>query len=94
MSNKIKTKLKEPGNTSTPIVTRTHTLRDQDFNFLRSLDQIRYTVDQYLHKAEGEFLKMVSVDLGYKPEEDLEFSIDLKENTKELTVSTVPKKKD
>jgi hypothetical protein len=36
---------------------------------------------------------MVSVDFGYDPEKDLQFAIDLKSDTKELTITEVPNKK-
>jgi hypothetical protein len=65
-------------------------IEQSDFNYLNSLDQIRRTNDHYMDQLMSEYLKIISVRLGYLPEKDLEFNIDLKDPKRELLIKDIP----
>lgn len=82
MSQKIKDKLKKTED-------KTVTISKTDFQYLNSINNIRFSVNYYLQQLQSEYMKILSVDLGYKPEEDLMFNIDLKDEARELTIHKV-----
>ena len=61
-------------------------ISQQEFNFLNSMDTIGYSFNHYMNQLKGEFTKMIAFRLGYGAETDLEFSIDLKDPKRELTI--------
>jgi cell division protein FtsI/penicillin-binding protein 2 len=82
MSDKIKSKVgKVPFKADNKIV-----ISKQDFQYLNSIETLKRSVNYYFQQIQGEYLKIVSVSLGYKPEQDLTFGIDLEGDTRELTV--------
>jgi hypothetical protein len=43
-----------------------------------------------MNQLMSEYLKIISVRLGYLPEKDLEFNIDLKDPKRELLIKDIP----
>jgi hypothetical protein len=82
MSDKIKKQLED--------TEKTFTIRPYELQYLRSLDTIKRSVEYYISQAQTEYLKILSVGLGFSPEKDLEFHIDLNDNKGELKVKEIP----
>lgn len=81
MSQKIKEQLKNKDK----IVV----IAKSDFQYLNSIENIRFSMNHYLQQLESEYIKLLTINLGYKPEEDLAFSIDFKDDSRELTIHKV-----
>jgi hypothetical protein len=86
MSNKIKQSLAKKPNK--------HELSNYQFDMLNSIDRFRMSFDHYAQQLESQYLKVLATEqFGYDPADDLEFNIDLKSESHELTVKVLPKKK-
>ena len=83
MSEKAKSKLNK-GN-----VDKKSIISVNSFQYLKNVELIKNSVSYYIQQLQGEYLKLLSLDLGYKPEQDLQFGIDLEGDTRELTVHIV-----
>lgn len=83
MSDKIKKQL--DGNEKTFIIS------PYELRYVQSIEQIKTSMNYYLSQVQSEYLKLLSLNLGYLPEQDLEFSIDLGATTGELKIKEVPK---
>lgn len=81
MSDKLKKKLAE--------TDKKYTLDDMEIGFLNDLDTIQRSFNYYQNQAKTNYLQQVAVKLGYLPTDKLEFSIDLKDPKKELTIKRV-----
>lgn len=81
MSDKLKKKLAE--------TDKKYTLDDMEMGFLNDLDTIQRSFNYYQDQAKTNYLQQVAVKLGYLPTDKLEFSIDLKDPKKELTIKRV-----
>jgi hypothetical protein len=82
MSEKAKAKLnKKPFNPDTKV-----TISVNDFQYLKNVELIKNSVNYYIQQIQGEYLKLLSLNLGYKPEQDLTFNIDLQSTTRELVI--------
>jgi len=57
-----------------------------DFQYLKKVEMVKTSVNYYIQQIQGEFLKLKSIDLGYKPDQDVTFNIDLQGDTRELIV--------
>lgn len=69
-------------------------LSNADFAYLVSADRIRSSYQHYMQGLMSEFMKIKAVnDFGYKAEDDLQFSIDLADESHILTVTKLPKPK-
>lgn len=78
MSEKLKRKLAE--------TDKKYTIEDIEMGFLNDLDTIQRSFNYYQDQAKTNYLQQIAVRLGYLPTDKLEFSIDLKDTKKELTV--------
>ncbi len=78
MSQKIKEQMEE--------VEKKFTIDEVDFQYLTNLDNVQRGSDYWFNQLKTEYIKQVAVKLGYSLEDELEFSIDLKSKTRELTV--------
>lgn len=85
MSKKINDQLKQSDSEG-----KKYIISQQEFNFLNSMDTIGYSFNHYMNQLKGEFTKMIAFRLGYGAETDLEFSIDLKDPKRELTIKPMP----
>lgn len=85
MSIKIKGKMKKTEDKKF-VISKT------DFQYLNSIEAIKRSVNHYLSQLQGEYIKILSVNLGYKPEKDLQFQIDLQGDARELTIHEVTAK--
>lgn len=81
MSERIKSKMKKNDDNNKVVI-----ISKVDFRYLNSIANIRHSVDYYLSQVQSEYLKILSLGLGYKIEDDLEFSIDLKDESRALTI--------
>lgn len=81
MSDKLKKKLAE--------TDKKYTLDDMEMGFLNDLDTIQRSFNYYQDQAKTNYLQQIAVKLGYLPTDKLEFSIDLKDPKKELTIKRV-----
>lgn len=86
MSNKVKGKIQQKTTDKKVTISKT------DFQYLNSIEVIKRSIDHYLSQLQGEYIKILSIDLGYKPEQDLQFGIDLQSDTRELTIHEVTAK--
>lgn len=81
MSDKIKGKMQakdKPGE-------KTFTLSPQAITYMRNLETIREQVNIYLSQTQAAYLKVVSIDFGYKPEDNIRFKMDLNDDSRKLT---------
>lgn len=61
-------------------------LDDYEMIFLRDLDTVQNSFNFYYTQLKTNYLQGIVLKLGYSIEDKLEFSIDLKDETKELTI--------
>jgi hypothetical protein len=80
MSEKAKAKLNKVS------TDKTITISVNDFSYLKKVEMIKNSVNYYIQQIQGEFLKLKSIGLGYKPEQDITFNIDLTGDNRELTI--------
>ena len=59
-------------------------INPEEFAYINSLDTVGRSFEHYINSLKTEYIKMVSVRLGYRPEDTLEFSIDLKDPKREI----------
>lgn len=81
MSDKLKKKLAE--------TDKKYVIEDIEMGFLNDLDTIQRSFNFYQNQAKTNYLQQLAVRLGYLPTDQLEFSIDLKDPKKELTIKRV-----
>lgn len=81
MSEKLKKKLAE--------TDKKYIIEDFEIKYLNDLDTVQRSFIFYLEQLKTNYLYGVSQRLGYLPEDKLEFSIDLKDSKKELTVKRI-----
>lgn len=81
MSKKLQDKLAEK--------EKKYTIEDYEMGFLNDLDTIQRSFNYYQDQAKTNYLQQLAVRLGYLPTDKLEFSIDLKDSKKELTIKVV-----
>lgn len=81
MSNKIKRQLEE--------TDKKYILEDNEMGFLNDLDTIQRSFNYYQDQLKTNYLQQIAARLGYSAQDTLEFSIDLKDEKKELTVKIV-----
>lgn len=79
MSDKIKSKVHFKADKKV-VISKT------DFQYLNSIEKLKRSVSYYFQQIQGEYLKIVSVSLGYAPDKDLTFGIDLDSDSRELTI--------
>lgn len=82
MSTKIRAKLEEN--------EKTHKINDEELQYLVNLDNVQRGSTYWFDQLKTEYIKQVAVRLGYSLEDKLEFSIDLKSDSKELTIKKLP----
>ena len=80
MSEKAKAKLNKVS------TDKTVTISVNNYAYLKKVEMIKNSVNYYIQQMQGEFLKLLSIDLGYKPEQDVTFNIDLQSDNRELTI--------
>jgi hypothetical protein len=81
MSEKLKKKLAE--------TDKKYVIEDIEMGFLIDLDTIQRSFNYYQNQAKTNYLQQLAVRLGYLPTDQLEFSIDLKDPKKELTIKRI-----
>jgi hypothetical protein len=81
MSEKLKKKLAE--------TDKKYVIEDIEMGFLTDLDTIQRSFNYYQNQAKTNYLQQLAVRLGYLPTDQLEFSIDLKDPKKELTIKRI-----
>lgn len=81
MSDKIKKKLAE--------TDKKYIIDDVEMGYLNDLDTVQRSILHYTDQLKVNYLQQIAVKLGYLPTDQLEFSIDLKDPSKELTVKRV-----
>lgn len=84
MSNKIKQITEDNANEP-----KKFTIRPWEFSYLKSLDTVKRTNNHYMEQLMTEYLKMLSLRLGFRPEQNVEFSIDLNDDKRELTITPI-----
>jgi hypothetical protein len=70
-------------------VDKKYVIEDYEMGFLNDLDTIQRSFNYYQDQAKTNYLQQLAVRLGYLPTDKLEFSIDLKDPKKELTIKVV-----
>ena len=85
MSEKVKSKIKFNSDTKV-------TLSVNDFTYLKKVEMVKNSISYYIQQIQGEFLKLKSLELKYKPEQDLTFNIDLDGTSRELTIHELTEK--
>lgn len=68
---------------------RTVTISEIDFNYLRDLEGVQRSFNYYQQRLITQYLKNISLKLGYDPEANLEFGLDLNTDTRELSIKQV-----
>jgi len=63
-----------------------YVLEDSEMGYLNDLDTVQRSFNYYQDQLKTNYLQQVAVRLGYLPTDELEFSIDLKDAKKELTI--------
>jgi len=81
MSNKIKKKLAE--------TDKKYIIDDVEMGYLNDLDTVQRSFVYYHDQLKTNYLQQLAVRLGYLPSDKLEFTIDLKDPKKELTIKRV-----
>jgi hypothetical protein len=81
MSNKIKKQLAE--------TDKKYVIEDIEMQYLVDIDNVQRGSDHWFNQLKTNYLQQVAIRLGYLPEDQLEFTIDLKDKSKELTVKRV-----
>lgn len=66
-----------------------YVIEDVEMGYLNDLDTVKRSFEVYQQQLMTNYLQQVAVRLGYLPTDQLEFSIDLKSPSKELTVKRV-----
>ena len=86
MSEKAKLKLNNKK------VDKSFQVSVNDYQYLKNVELIKNSVSFYIQQIQGEYLKLLSLELGYKPEQDLQFGLDLNTGDRTLTVHEVTDK--
>jgi hypothetical protein len=81
MSNKIKKQLAE--------TDKKYVIEDIEMQYLVDIDNVQRGSDHWFNQLKTNYLQQIAIRLGYLPEDQLEFTIDLKDKSKELTVKRV-----
>lgn len=81
MSKKLQDKLAE--------TEKKYIIEDFEMGFLNDLDTIQRSFNYYQDQAKTNYLQQIAVHLGYLPSDKLEFSINLKDSKKELTITRI-----
>lgn len=81
MSKKIKQNKAE--------LEQVYTIDDIEMKYLTDLDTVQRSVDFYFNQLKTNYIQQIALKVGYSPEDQLEFSIDLKDEKKELTITRV-----
>lgn len=66
-----------------------YTLEDSEMGYLNDLDTVQRSFNYYQDQLKTNYLQQVAVRLGYLPADKLEFSVDLKDPKKEITIKRV-----
>jgi hypothetical protein len=90
MSKKIKDQIEEDN-----LQEKTFIISPNEFQYLRGLDIVKRSVEHYHKSLMTDYLKLVSLRLGYKLEDDVVFNIDFVSDKRELTIKRIlPPKED
>ena len=88
MSDKIKSKVQK---TPPKNGEKTFTLTPQAIVYMKNLQVIQQNMDMLLNQASAAYLKTVSIDFGYKFEDDIKFKLDVNDPARQITFIDVPK---
>lgn len=78
MSNKIKKQLAQN--------EKKITIDDIELKYLNDIDTVERSFVYYYGRLKTNYLQQLAIKNGYSLEDELEFSIDLKSDSKELTI--------
>lgn len=79
MSKKIKVTVEEN--------SRSIELTPAEFAYITSLDTVMRSFEHYSRQLKQKYLQTIAIKHGYKADEDIEVSIDLKNEARILTVT-------
>lgn len=65
-------------------------LTNAEFNFITELDAVGRSFEHYNQQLKNDYLQTIILRLGYKPEDNLELTIDLKSEDHILSVTKLP----
>lgn len=68
---------------------KTFSISPSEFEFTKDLDNLRRAADYHYNRLIQNYLRMVAFRLGYRNDKQVEFSIDLSSDKRELTISEV-----
>jgi hypothetical protein len=85
MSKKIEENIPIPED-STPRVIK---IRDYELDFLRDQDTVLRSFTHYHERLMTNYLKTIAIRLGFDKESNLEFEIDLKSDSRELSITPI-----
>lgn len=66
-----------------------YTIEDSEMGFLNDLDTVQRSFNYYQDQIKTNYLQQIAVRLGYLPSDKLEFSVDLKDPKKELSIKRI-----
>lgn len=81
MSEKLKKKLAE--------TDKKYIIEDIEMKYMKDLETVENSFVYYSGRLKTNYLQQIALRLGYKPTDQLEFSIDLQSDSKELTVKLI-----
>jgi hypothetical protein len=81
MSKKIKAQLAE--------TEQKYTIEDVEMQYLVDIDNVQRGSDHWFNQLKTNYIQQIAFRLGYLPEDQLEFTIDLKSPQKELTIKKI-----
>jgi len=79
MSEKIKSSLK----------TKRFTIEGYQLQYLNDIDTVQRSMNYYQDQLKTNYLQQIAVRLGYKADDQLEFTIDLKSDSRELKIKKI-----
>jgi hypothetical protein len=65
-------------------------LSNAEFAYINSLDTVGRSFEHYISQLKRDYLHTLALNNGYKSEDNLELSIDLKDESRILTVNKLP----
>lgn len=68
---------------------KVHVIELHEFGFMTDITNMQYTMNHYYDQLKNNYLQQVAMRLGYELNDDLEISIDMKSDKREITVKKV-----